>query len=108
MGTKDHDTLVRQQCKPIKYSNNLFKHLDPLWETCIYKWNNLLTIKHTSPTAFTYHIQPTDAILAKLPQGKRASPKIQLRTAIDTLRSTLLFPAETKHPKLPKDHTPKT
>ena len=67
MGTKDYDTLVREPCKPIKYSNNLLKHLAPIWETGIYEWNNLLTIKHASPTAFTYHIQPTDAILAKLP-----------------------------------------
>jgi len=69
MGTKDYDTRIRHQCKPIRYSNNLLKHLAPLWETSIYKWNNLLTIKHTSPNAFTYYIQPTYAILAKLPQG---------------------------------------
>jgi hypothetical protein len=85
MGTKDYDTLVRQQYKLIRYSNTLLKHLAPLWETSVCKWNNQLTIKHTSPITFTYHIQPTDATLAKLPQGQRASPKTQLRTAIDTL-----------------------
>ena len=37
MRTKDYDSLARQQCKPIRYSNNLLKHLAPLWETGIYK-----------------------------------------------------------------------
>jgi len=37
MGTKDYGLLVRQQSKPIRYSNNLLKHLAPLWETGIYK-----------------------------------------------------------------------
>jgi hypothetical protein len=69
MGTKEYDTLVRQQCEPIRYSNNLLKHLAPIWETGIHIWKSLLTIKHTSPTSYTYHIHPTDAILAKLPQG---------------------------------------
>ena len=79
MGTKEFDARVRQQCKPIKYSNNLLKYLAPFRETGVYKMNNLITIKHTSPIAFTYHIQPTDVILAKLqPQGKRTSPQIQL------------------------------
>jgi hypothetical protein len=108
MGTKEFDALVRQQCKPIKYSNNLLKHLAPISETGVYTWNNLLTINHTSSNAFMYHIQPTDAILAKIPQGKRTSPKIQLRSAIDTLRSTLLLPVGMQHCKLPKDLTPKT
>jgi hypothetical protein len=108
MGPKECGTLVRQQCKPIRYSNNLLKHLAPIWETGIHTWKSLVTIKHTSPTSYTYHIQSTDAILAKLPQGHRNSPKIQLRTAVETLRSTLIHPDETEHRKLPKDHTPKT
>ena len=108
MGTRDRDTRVRQQCKPIRYSNNLLKHLAPLWETGVSKWNNLLTIKHTYSTTFTYHTQPTDAILAKLPQGQRTSKlKIQLRTAIDTPRCTLLLPAGSEYRKLPKDPAPK-
>ena len=32
MSTKEHDKMARQQCKPIQYSNNIFKHLAPLWE----------------------------------------------------------------------------
>jgi hypothetical protein len=71
------------------------------------KWNNLLTIKQHLPTTLIYHIQPTDAVLAKLSRGNRTSPKIQLRTAIDTLRSTFFFPAGTEHRKIPKDLTPK-
>jgi hypothetical protein len=104
-GTNEFDALVRHQCKLIKYSNNLLEHLAPLWETGVYKWNNLLTIKHTSPTAFTYHIHPTDAILAKLPRGNKTSPKIRLRMAIVTLRSPLLLPDGTEYRKIPKDLT---
>jgi hypothetical protein len=69
------------------------------------KWNNLLAVKNTSSTTITSHIQPIDAILARLPQDHRTSPIIQLRTAIDTLRSTLLLPAGTEHRKIPKDLT---
>jgi hypothetical protein len=93
MGTKGFDTLVRQQCKPIKFFNKLLKHLAPLREMGIHKWNSLLTTKNSSPITFNYHIQPTDAILAKLPHGDRISRKTQLRTAIETLRSILLLPA---------------
>jgi len=32
MSTKEHDEMVRQQCKPIQYSNKILKHLAPLWE----------------------------------------------------------------------------
>ncbi len=31
-GTKEHDNTVRQQCKPIQYSNKILKHFAPLWE----------------------------------------------------------------------------
>jgi hypothetical protein len=54
----------------------------------------------------TFHIQPTEVIIARLPKGIRTSPKIQLRTAINTLRATLLQDAETEHRKLPKDSSP--
>ena len=30
MGSKDYDTLVRQQCRPVRYSNNPLKYLAPL------------------------------------------------------------------------------
>jgi hypothetical protein len=100
-------TIVRRQYKPIKFSNKLLKHITPLWETYIHKWNNLLAIKNTSPTIFNYHIQPTDATLAKLPHGDRISLKIQLRTTIDIFQSTLLLFAGTEYRKLPKDLTPK-
>ena len=66
MGTKGVDVLIRQQCKPINYSNKLLKHFAPLWEMSVSKWNNLLTVKNTSLTTLTYHIQSIDAILAKL------------------------------------------
>ena len=32
MGTKEHDKMVRQRCKPIQYSKRILKHLAPLWE----------------------------------------------------------------------------
>jgi len=32
MGTKEHDKIVRQQCKPIQYHKKLLKHLAPLYE----------------------------------------------------------------------------
>jgi len=44
MGTKEHDKMVRQQCKPIQYSNKILKHLTPLWELGLNNWNNLITI----------------------------------------------------------------
>ncbi len=106
MGTKEFDTLNRQQCKPINFSNKLLEHIAPSWETGIHMWSSLLTIEHTSANIFNYHIQPTDAILAKLPQGDKISPKTQVRTAIDTLRSTLLLHTGTEHHKLPKDLIP--
>ena len=107
MGTKHFDTLVRQKYRPVKFSNKLLKHLAPLWETGIHKWNSLLTIKYTSPSTFNYHIQPTNAILAMLHHGDRISPKTQMRTAVDTLRFTLLLPTRTELRKLPKDLTSK-
>jgi hypothetical protein len=106
MGTKKYDTLVRQQCKPIHYSNKLLKHLAPLWETGVKDWHSLLTKVHTSTGTTTYHIQPTTATLSKLPNGIRASSTLQLQTALNTLRATLLQSAETEHKKLPKDPTP--
>ena len=29
MGAKEHDKIVRQQCKPIQYSNKILKHMAP-------------------------------------------------------------------------------
>jgi hypothetical protein len=71
MGTKKFDALIRQQCKPINYSNKVFKQLASLWETGVFKWNNLLTVKNISSTTLTYHIQPTDAILVRLPTSRQ-------------------------------------
>ena len=71
------------------------------------KWSNILTVKNTSSTTLTYHIQPNDAILARLPQGNKASPKIQLRTAIEAPRSTCILPTRSEHRRLLKDLTPK-
>jgi len=46
MGTKEHDKMVRQQCKPIQHSDKLLKHLAPLWELGMHNYNNLITIHH--------------------------------------------------------------
>jgi hypothetical protein len=109
MGTKEYDMLIRQQCKASQYFYNFLKHLAPtIWETRTHNWHSLITIKHISPTGFTYHAQPTDAILAKLPHDDKLSSKPQLRKAIDNLRTVLLLPADTEHRKLPKDLTPKS
>jgi hypothetical protein len=104
MGSKEYDKLVRQQCLPIHYSNKLLKHLTPLWETGVTHWNSLITKTQDPDGTYTYQIQPTPAIIAKLPKGHRYSPKLQLKTAIHTLRATLLLPATTEHKKLPKDN----
>jgi hypothetical protein len=106
MGTKEYDTLRRQQCQPIHYSDKLLKHLAPLWETGVTQWNALIT-KTTDPNGTTiYHIPPTSATIAKLPKGNRTSSKLQIKTAISTLRATLIQPANTENKKLPKDITP--
>jgi hypothetical protein len=107
MGIKEFDVLIRQQFKPINCSNKLLTHLAPLWEMGVSKWNNLLTVKNTSPTTLIYHMQPTDAIIEIIPRGIRTSPKIQIRTEIDTLMSTLLLTAGTEHLKISKDLTQK-
>jgi hypothetical protein len=44
--------------------------------------------------------------MAKLPNEDKSGHKTTLRTSLDTLRGTLLLPANTKHRKLPKDITP--
>jgi hypothetical protein len=103
MGTKEYDTLVRQQCQLIHYSNKHLKHLAPLWETGVTQWNSLITKTHNPNGTTTYHIQPTPATIAKLPKGNRTSHKLQLQTAINTLRATLLQPANTENKTLPKD-----
>jgi hypothetical protein len=108
MGTKEYDTLVRQHCQPIHYSNKLLKHLAPLWETGVTQWNSILTKTQDVHGKTTYHIQPTPATMAKLPKGRRTSQKLQLQTAINTLRATLLQPALTENKKLPKDPAPKS
>jgi hypothetical protein len=102
MGTKEYDTLVRQHCQPIHFSNKLLKHLAPLWETGVTQWNSILTKTQDVHGKTTYHIQPTPATMAKLPKGRRTSQKLQLQTAINTLRATLLQPALTENKKLPK------
>ncbi len=78
MGTKNYDTLVRQQCQPINYSNKLLKHLAPLRETGATQWHSLITKAHDPKGTTTYHIQPTPATIVKLPKEHRTSPKLQL------------------------------
>jgi hypothetical protein len=106
MGTKEYDTLLRQQCKPIHFSNKLLKHLAPLWETGVTDWHSILTKSHNPKETTTYHIQPTTATLAELPKGTRTSSPLQLQTALNTLRAILLQLVDTKYKKLPKDPTP--
>jgi hypothetical protein len=60
---------------------------------------------HTDSPEATYHIYPTNIILAKLPNCDKPGPKTTLRTTIDTLRATLLHSATTEHRKLPKPNT---
>jgi hypothetical protein len=43
--------------------------------------------------------------MAKLPNGDKPGAKISLRTAIDTLRATLILPATAELRKLPKSKT---
>jgi hypothetical protein len=106
MGTKEHEKMVRQQCKPIQYSNKILKHLAPLWELGLNNWNTLVTMLQHNKEHYTMHISPTTVLMAKLPNGDKTGPKTALRTSLDTLRATLLLPATTEHRKLPKDTTP--
>jgi hypothetical protein len=106
MGTKEHDKMVRQQCKPILYSNKILKHLARLWELGLNNLNTLITIQHHTKEHYILHISPTHVLMDKLPNGDKTGPKTALRTSIDTLRATLLLPATTEHRKLPKDTTP--
>jgi hypothetical protein len=106
MGTKEHDKMVRQQCKPIQYSNKILKHLAPLWELGHNNWNNLITIQHHTNEHYTLHISPTNVLMTRLPNADKTGPKTGLRTSLDTLRATLLLPSTTEHKKLPMDTTP--
>jgi hypothetical protein len=105
-GTKEHDKIVRHQCKPIQYHHKLLKRLAPLWELGLHNWNNLLTIQRHKTEDYTLHIQPTTVFMTRLPNGDKPGPKTSLRTSIDTRRATLIFPASTEFRKLPSDSTP--
>ncbi len=59
IGNKDNDKNIRQQCKPLHYSNKILKHLAPLWESREHNWQHILTIQYASPDLFIYNIQPT-------------------------------------------------
>jgi hypothetical protein len=104
MGTKEHVKMIRQQCKPIQYSNKILKHLAPLWELGLNNWNNLVTIQHHTTEHYTLHISPTNVLMAKLPNGDKTGPA--LRTSLDTLRTTLLLPATTEQKNYPKTPHP--
>ena len=73
----------------------LLKHLTPLWELGQHNKINLLTIHRHSNEDYTLHIQPTSVIMARLPIGDKPGPKTSLRISLDTLRATLLIPANT-------------
>jgi hypothetical protein len=102
--TKEYDKPFKHGCNPLLYSNKLLKHQAPLWETNTYTWHKLITSHHTDSPAASYHISPTK-LIANLLNGDKPGPKTTLRTAIDTLRATLLLPATTEHRKLPKPKT---
>jgi hypothetical protein len=104
-GTKEYDKLVRHHCKPLQYSNTLLKHLAPLWETWIHKWSKILTIDNKFTSDTRLYIQQTEALLARLPNRKHKGLETQIRTCMDTLKSTLLLPADTPHRKLPTNPT---
>jgi hypothetical protein len=106
LGSKEFDKLVRQHCKPIQFSNKLLKHLAPLWELGIHRWNSIIAVPRHTTEDYTLRIQPTDVIMARLPNGDKPGSKLSLRTSIDTLRATLLLPSTTEHIKLPKDASP--
>ena len=59
MGIKEHDKMVRQQCKSIQYSNKILKHLAPLWELRLNNWHTLLTKQHHTNKHYTLHIPHT-------------------------------------------------
>ena len=67
--------MVRQQCKPIQYSNKILKHLAPLWEQGQTNWNNLITIQHHTTENYTLHISPTDVLMARLSNADKTGPK---------------------------------
>jgi hypothetical protein len=46
-GTKEYDKPVRQNGKPLHYSNTLLKHLALLWATGTHKWSTILKTKGT-------------------------------------------------------------
>jgi hypothetical protein len=106
MGTKEHDKMIRQQCKPMHYSNKILTHFSPLWELWHNNWNNLITKQHHTKEHYTLYIPSTKVLMARLPNGDKTGPKPALRTFLDTLRATLLLLATTEHKKLPKDTTP--
>ena len=104
--TKKHDRLARQQGKPIQYHKKLLKHLAPLWELGLHNWSKHLTIQRHPNGNYTQHIQPTNVIMARLPNEDKPGPETSLRTSLDTLRASLLLPATTELRKLPTDNTP--
>jgi hypothetical protein len=78
VGTKKYDQMVRQQCKQRNWSKKLLKHLAPLWELGLHNRNNLLTTQHRTNEDYTLHIQPTNVIMTRLPNGDKAGPKTSL------------------------------
>jgi hypothetical protein len=104
IGKTEHVKRIRQQFKPLQYSNDLLEHLVPLWEEVIHNWNSLISSRQTTPKHLNYHIQPTDVILVKLLQSDKSGSKTQLRASICSVRATMLLADTTHHLKLPKDY----
>jgi hypothetical protein len=96
VGTKEYDKLVRQKCRTMKYSHKLIKHLAPLWELGMHKWNKLITIQRDTNEDYTIYIQPTDVNMARLPNGDKPGIKASLRITINYIRATLFLTASSE------------
>jgi len=78
MSTKKFDGIIRQPCNPVNYSNKFLKHLAPLWETGVSKWNSLLTEKyllyHPHLPHTTHRRHPSQTISRQQNQPKNTTP----------------------------------
>jgi hypothetical protein len=101
--------MVRQQCKPIQYSDKILKHIAPLWKLRLDSWNNLLTKQHHIKEHDTLHIPSTNVIMARLPNGDKTGPKAALRASIDTLGPHYYSPqpqSRGNNQKIPHPYSP--
>jgi hypothetical protein len=76
VGTKEYDKSVRNQCKPIKYSQQLLKHLAILCKLGINDSNILINLQHYTTVDYTLHIQPAKVSMARLPTGEKTGTNL--------------------------------